>query len=149
VLAYVGGDESNPARYFHIEVQNLHRAQIAHDCTAYIERIKNLETGQETVPDLAELKWKGYKGVSASIPPQKCRYLDAFNIRLIMPKTINLGVNVGAVDYGGFFQTNILWQAYDCDLDYVVFSDNFPTVRQTFRLKMGDELDDIEFSEIP
>jgi hypothetical protein len=149
VPAYIGGDKSNLGRYFHIEVQNLHRAQIAHDCTAYIERIKNLATGQETVPDLVELKWKGYKGLSASIPPQKSRYLDAFNIRLAMPKRINLGINVGAVDYTGFFQTNILWQSYDCDLDYVVFSDNFATVRQTFGLRVGSELDDVEFSEIP
>jgi hypothetical protein len=149
VPAYIGGDKSNLARFFHIEIQNLHRAQIAHDCTGYVERIKNLETGKETVPDLVELKWKGYTDLRASIPPQKSRYLDAFYIRLVMPKTINLGINVRAVDYTGFLQTHTLWQAYDCDLDYVVFSDNFPTVRQTFRLKMGDKLDDIEFSEIP
>ena len=149
VPAYIRGDKSNLAHYFHIEVQNLHRAQIAHDCIGYIERITNLETGEETVPDLVELKWRGYTDLRASIPPQKSRYLDAFYIRQVMPKTINLGINRGAIDSTSFLQPYTLWEAYDCDLDYVVFSDNFPTVRQTFRLKMGNKLDDIGFSEIP
>jgi len=143
------GENPDPARFFHIEVQNLHRTQIAHDCTGYIERVKNIKTGEEIVPDLVELKWKGHKGLSVSIPPQKSRYLDGFNIRHVMPKTINLGINPLFVDYTGYFQAYTLWQGYDCDLNYIVFSDNFPTVRQTFRLKMGNKLDDIEFSEIP
>lgn len=149
VPAYIGGEKSNLARFFHIEIQNLHRAQIAHNCIGYIERIKKLETGEETVPDLVELKWRGYTDLRASIPPQKSRYLDAFYITQVMPKTINLGINRGAVDSTNLLEPYTFWEAYDCDLDYVVFSDNFPTVRQTFRLKMGDELDDIEFSEIP
>jgi hypothetical protein len=149
VPAYIGGDKANIGRYFHVEVQNLHRAQIAHDCIGYIERIKNLATGKEMVPDIVELKWRGYTDLRASIPPQKSRDLDAFHIREVMPKTINLGINVAPVDYSGYLQTYTLWEAYDCDIDYVVFSDNFPAVRQTFRVKMGDELDDIEFSEIP
>ena len=148
VLANVGGENSDPTRFFHIEVQNLHRAEIAHDCKGYVERIKNLETGEEIVPDLVELKWKGYTGLSVSIPPQKSRYLDAFHIKHVLPKTISIGINPFAVDYTGYLQAYTLWQAYDCDLDYVIFSDNFPTIRQTFRLKMGNKLDDIEFSEI-
>ena len=147
-LVNAGGGSPDPTRFFHIEVQNLHRAKIARGCTGYIERIRKLETGEEVVPDLVELKWKGHTGLSVSIPPQKSRYLDGFHIRHGLPKTISLGINWLFIDYTGYHRAYTLWKGYDCDLSYVVFSENFPPVRGVFRLTMGTTLDDVEFSEI-
>jgi hypothetical protein len=142
-----GGENPDPTRFFHIEVQNLHLNRIAHDCVGYIEKIENLSTNEITIPDLVELKWKGTITLRIAIPPQKSRHLDGFYVRHVMPKTVHLGINISVVDYTGYLNLYTLWSANDCNLTYVVFSNNFPPARRTFRLHMGNKLDDIELSE--
>jgi hypothetical protein len=142
------GENPDPTRYFHIAVQNSHRNRIAHDCVGYIERIEVLSTGEVIEPDLVELKWKGFITSRIAIPPQKSRYLDGFYIRHVLPKTVSLGINASVVDYTGYLNSYTLWNANDCDLIYVVFSNNFLPARRTFRLRMGNNLDDIEFLEL-
>ena len=61
-------------------MRNLHKEKIAHDCVAYIEKIKDLLTGKEWELELVELKWAGVIDPRVSIPPRSFRRLDAFHI---------------------------------------------------------------------
>jgi hypothetical protein len=142
------GENPDPTRFFHIEVQNLHCNRIAHDCVGYIEKIEGRSTNETIIPDLVEPKWKGITTLRIAIPPQKSRYLDGFYVRHVLPKTVHLGINISVVDYTGYLNSYTLWRANDCNLTYVVFSNNFPPARRTFGLHMGNKLDDIEFSEL-
>lgn len=140
---YVGGQPA-PARFYHIGVENLHRRKIAHDCTVYLEKIENLSSGEVTTPELVEFKWKGVTTSRVSIPPKGFRYFDAFHIYETMPKTVGLGINPFIIDFSGYYESYTLQDPHDLRLTYVVFSENFPPVRETFQLHMGDRLDNVE-----
>jgi hypothetical protein len=133
-----------PARFYHIRVENLHRRKIAHDCAVYLEKIEDLSSGNVVIPELVEFKWKGVTTSRVSIPPKNSRYFDAFYIYETMPKTVALGINSFIIDFSGYHALYTLRNPSDCQLTYVVFSENFPPVRGTFKLHMGDWLDDIE-----
>ncbi len=146
---WVGDPQNqNPARYYHIEVENLHWNQTARNCSIYLERLENITNGEVLTPELVEFKWKGIITPTAMIPPRQYRYADAFHIFHVTPKTVLLGFNEHIVDYTGYLETHMLGIATEHNLTFVVYSDNFPPARKTFRLNMGNKLDDIEFYEL-
>lgn len=136
----------NPARYYHVEVKNLHRSRIARNCTVYLEKWLNVSDGKEVTPELVEFKWKGVSTIAVTIPPGKSRPFDAFHIFYATPKTVTFGFNPHIVDFTGYRQLYTLPHASEHDLSFVVFSDNFAPARQTLRLSMGAKLDDVDCS---
>lgn len=139
---YVG---ERVARFYHINVRNLHRQKIAHDCVAYLEKIKNLSTGEEKSFELVEFKWKGVKNREAAISPKGFRYLDAFHIFYDSQNIVHLGINPFIVDFTGYYELYRLKGPGNFELTFVVFSENFLPVKATFSLHIGNHLDDIKF----
>lgn len=144
----VSPEDATPARFYHMEVENLHWKKTARNCSVFLEKIENVSTKGTLNPDLIEYKWQGITTPTVSIPPKRSRHADAFHIFYTMPKTIFLGLNPFILDYSGYLQEHTISIATEHNLTFVVFSDNFPVVRRTFRLHMGDKLDDVEFSEL-
>ena len=134
------------ARFYHIKVRNLHRQKIAHNCVAYLEKIVDLSTGKEKSFELVEFKWKGVKPREAAIPPKVSRYLDAFLIYYDSPNIVHLGINRFLIDFSGYEPPYYTLEGPGTfELTYVVFSENFPPARATFKLDIGNKLDDLKF----
>lgn len=132
-------------RYHHIRVINNHKDKIARNCIAYVERIKNLGTGDMRVLELVELKWKGTRTVGVSIAPKSFRYLDAFHINYSNPTIANLGLNPFIVDWQGYLQDYQIMGSGDYEIDYVVFSEDFSPARARFSLHIGTRIQDARF----
>jgi len=137
--------EEKSFRYYYIRAKNLHREKIAHECVAYLERVKNLLTGEEKEYDLMEFKWKGITPNRILIPPMKERALDAFHVRYDSPSLVYFGVNPLIINYTGYMAKYSLAGRGDFELTYVLFSENFPPTKGTFKLHVGTRLDEIEF----
>lgn len=135
-------------KYFHITVTNKHKDKVARNCVSYVERIRNLETGELRVLEYVELKWKGVITVGVAIPPKSQRYLDAFHVNHGTPNTARLGLNTHVVDFSGFAIEYQISGTGDYEIDYVVFSDNFPPARAKFRLHIGTNLTDVTFQKL-
>jgi len=136
------------ARFYHLKVRNLHDRTTAHDCVAYLEKIRDVSTGKEWVPDLVEFKWKGVKGSRIAIPPKKCRYLDAFHVYHGSPRMVYLGINSFIIDWTGYLQQYTLEGPGNFELAYVVFSENFSSTRAKFGLRIGTSLEDVRFATV-
>jgi len=139
------GKMRTPARFYHIKVRNLHDRKIARDCVAYLEKIKNLLTGEEKVFELVEFKWKGITSTRIAIPPKKHRYLDAFHTYHGSPSIVYLGINPFIIDWTGYGEYYKLEGSGNFKLTYIVFSENFSPTRATFILDIGNKLGDIKF----
>lgn len=135
-------------RYYHIRVLNNHKDKIARNCVGYIEHYKNLETGETKDFELVELKWKGVTTQTISIPPKKCRFLDAFHIEHDWPNHVRLGLNPHLVDSSSLMNKYRVNGEGNHELDYVVFSEDFSPAKAKFRLHLGKQIDDVEFKRI-
>ena len=135
------------ARWYHIKVRNLHRQEIARDCVAYLEKMKDLSTGEEKSPELVEFKWKGVNSPRVAIPPKEFRYLDAFHIYYDSQNIVHLGINPFVLDFSGYYELYKLRGPGTFELTYVVFSENFSPAKATFKLQIGERLDDIKFKK--
>ena len=135
------------SRWYHIKVKNLHRQKIGRDCVAYLEKIKDLSTGEEKSPELVEFKWKGVNSPRVAIPPKEFRYLDAFHVYYDSQNIVHLGINPFVVDFSGYYELYKLRGPGTFELTYIVFSENFSPAKATFKLQIGEQLDDIEFKK--
>ena len=135
-------------KYFHITVTNKHKDKVARNCVSYVERIRNLVTGELRVLEYVELKWKGVITVGVTIPPKSQRHLDAFHINYSMPNTARLGLNAHIVDFSGYANEYQISGTGDYQIDYVVFSENFAPVRAKFKLHIGTNLADVTFQKL-
>jgi len=135
------------SRWYHIKVRNLHRREIARDCVAYLEKIKDLSTGEVKTSELVEFKWKGVNSPRVAIPPKKFRFLDAFHIYYDSQNIVHLGINPFVVDFSGYYELYKLRGPGTFELTYVVFSENFSPAKATFKLQIGERLDDIKFKK--
>lgn len=135
-------------RYFHIRVLNNHKDRIARNCVGYIEHYRNLQTGETKDFELVELKWKGVKTQAISIPPTRYRFLDAFHIEHSWAHHVWLGLNPHLVDSSSLLQEYRINGLGEHELDYVVFSEDFPPTRAKFRLHLGTHINDVEFKRI-
>jgi hypothetical protein len=143
-VRYVGREE-RPARFYHIKVKNLHQQKIARDCVAYLERIKDISTGEAKPLELVEFKWKGVNTPRIAIPPKESRNLDTFHIYYDSQNIVHLGINPFVVDFTGYYELYRLRGPGTFELTYVVFSENFSPARAMFKLNIGNQLSDIRF----
>ena len=144
-VPYVGG-QLRPERYYHIRVCNRHRQKVGRNCVAFVEQIKNLSTGEVTQLEPVEVKWKGVRSATVNIPPRRHRFLDAFHVFRDSQRTIHLPLNPFIVDYTGYLTEIDGTDSYE--LTYAVFSENFSTVKETFRLHAASGIDQIGFFKL-
>jgi hypothetical protein len=150
ICAY--GPSGYPAKFFHISVRNLHRDQSARNCVAYLENYKIFErtTSEETrqvVHEPVELKWKGVITQSVLIPPNTDRKFDALFIYENLPHTPYIGVNSFLVDLSDYSLKLKGPESYE--LNYTVYSDNFPAIRSTYILEVERDLSKTRFYRKP
>ena len=142
-------ESKEPAIFYHVKVRNNHRTKVALRCLSYIERIKNVNTGEEKRLDLIENKWKGIKDTSVQIPPyKKPRKFDGFFVFKNKYHEAYLGYNRAITDFTGYHQEYKLKAPGEYEISYVVYSENFFPARATFKLKLTSNIKDIEFSKI-
>ena len=134
-------------RFYHVRVFNNHKSKIARNCFAYVEGIKNINTGQKSTFELVELKWKGIKKETVSIVPKSFRYLDAFNILFSQPAVANLGLNDFLIDWSGYREMYRIIGLGDYEVDYVIFSENFSPARAKFILHMDAQIQNTAFNK--
>ena len=121
-------------RYYHIRVYNKHKDKITRNCLAYIETVKDMSTGKTKSLELVELKWKGVIKETVSIIPKSFRYLDALHINQSNPTVAFLGINPFVVDWTGYEREYQISGIGDYEINYVIFSEDFPPCRAKFRL---------------
>jgi hypothetical protein len=138
------------ARFFHVSVRNLHRNQSARNCVAYLDSYKILDgtISEETnsrplVHEPVELKWKGMTTQSVLIPPNTNRKFDALFLYENLPHLPHVGVNSFLVDLSDY--SFKLRGVGTYELEYIVYSDNFPAIRSTYVLEVDQELSKTRF----
>jgi hypothetical protein len=143
---HIGTQTGPMARYYHIDVRNLHRDKVAFECAAYIQQIRNLTTETNIPTELVELKWKGLKIERTAIPPRQSQYLDVFFVLHDNPDVANLSINQFLIDYTGFFPPYRLIGPADYELTYTIFSYDMPSTKAKFNLHLGTTLNEVRFS---
>ena len=137
------GPTNLPVRFFHLTVTNLHRDKMALDCTAYVESIREAQTGAEIAFRPAEIKWAGTTLPTVPIPAGKSRDIDACRIWNDLPETIDF---VSLSD-SGKHMAPIAGQAID--VVYLVVSANFPLARCTLRIEPGKTAGEAQVVSLP
>lgn len=143
------GPSKWPARFFHINVENLHKDTSAYNCVAYLESYKVISktvterNAIEIIWEPIELKWKGMKTQSVLIPPKTDRKFDAVYIYENIPQTAYVGINPFLVDLSSYLET--LEGVEIFELNYVVYSDNFQPIRSTYILELKEDLNETRF----
>ncbi len=149
-----------PSRFFHITVRNNHFYNSAKNCIAFLESYKKISTRRDdnekteltgqpandnTIKNLepVELKWKGVTTQGVLIAPHTQRNFDAVFIFEENPSVAYAGTNYTLVDYSDY---DIKIDGPGIfELDFVVYSDNFSPITESFVLEFGTGLDDVQF----
>jgi hypothetical protein len=142
------GPSKLPARFFHGSMKNLHKDISARNCVAYLESYKvcskrTLEADTEVISEPVELKWKGMKTQGVLIPPKTNRKFDAIFFYENNPHIVHIGINPFLVDLSSHFKQ--LEGTNTFELNYVVYSENFATIRCTYILEVGQNLNQTRF----
>jgi len=131
------------ARYFHIQVQNLHPSMAALNCYAYLEAVRNGSSQTDIPIQTVEFKWAGYILPNALVGPGSSRRFDAFWVFHERPDRPQFNVFADATNY-----IPQLRGPGNYHLIYSVISENFPVCRRAFVLRIGSELADIQFEAV-
>jgi len=126
--------ENRWAKFFHIDVNNRHDTKAAHDCSAYLQKIINLETGETIRPPQIELKWEGMKTESVTILPNDKRRFDAMYLEVPQYPLINFGVNEFLIDYPGLTTSYKLNAPGKYELVFEIISREFSPIKARFLL---------------
>lgn len=127
---------SEHGKFFHIDVQNRHRYKTATNCYVSLEKAVKLNPITEIPLNAVVLKWAGYILPNMYIPALTARRFDAFWIAHDLPTQLQFQPFSDATD----FIPNIGGPGL-YELQYLVVSDNFPNIRETFRLNLSTSLD--------
>jgi hypothetical protein len=134
------------ARFFHIRVTNNHNLKTAHDCSVYLNSITDLNDRTVRRPPVVEFKWQGMKTKSVKILPNQTRCFDAFFVEKHIPNIIHLGINPFLLDFSGFYQPYNITGPGEYELEFELDSREFQSLRITFSLHIGTNLDDLRLS---
>jgi hypothetical protein len=139
--------EGSPARFFHIDINNLHKDQSGRNCVAYLEGYKDISSKiTEIIPEPVELKWRGMSTQSVLIPPKKNRKIDAVFFFENNPHLAYIGINKTLSDLSSHLKR--LEGTKIFHLNFVVYSDNFPAIRSTYVLRIGERIDETRLYRI-
>jgi hypothetical protein len=134
------------ARYFYICVKNLNPYQHAKNCSVFLEKFEFTRTGETLTIPSHELRWTAFEWPSVTILPGSQRDFDAFFVKLSSPSRLGLNTHWKSrvisrlIPY--FEKINALGEG---NATYVVVSENFDAIRATFRIKLSDNIESIEF----
>ncbi len=133
-----------PFRHFHVAVRNNHVRKPALNCFVYLESAKDL-TNQAPIPlETIEFKWAGcpVSVPNVRIGPRASRRFDGPKFVLMNPPQLAFNVITDSTDYLPPIRNPGRYE-----LTFAVVSENFQTVRRTFRLEFGLTIDSIRFEE--
>jgi len=128
-IANITNGQPIQTEWYHIYVKNLHRSKKAFNCFAFLEKIVNLKTSEETRPKTIELHWAGFNFPSATILPKAERVLDGFVIDKRAPNILTVPSFSQSTE---FHPANLYPGEYN--LTYRVISQNFADAVATFRV---------------
>jgi hypothetical protein len=131
------------ARYFHVDVQNLHNRKPALGCVANVERIRNRDTGAEISFRPSEVKWAGIGAPAVSIRPGRTRELDAFFVYHDEPGKIWFPTHSDST----FFLPPIDGVKH-LEVEYQVSSETMSPARITLRVTAGQTVNDVRVTEV-
>jgi len=124
------------ARYFHIEVHNRHRSNVARNCFAFLETVVSVDSSKRIPFSTFESKWEGYTLPNAHIPANGVRRFDAFCIEHDNPTQLM---------FKGFWDASYFLPRIDSvgryEMTYLVVADDFPPARTSLLLTLGSSLD--------
>jgi hypothetical protein len=118
-------------RFFHLTVDNLHRAMIARGCMAYVDSITDARTNEAIDFKPAELKWAGTPLPAVPIRPQRPRDLDACLIFDAAPDTIFFA----STSDSGKYMAPI--KGHSIEVTYSVLSENLRPAGCSLRIEPG------------
>jgi hypothetical protein len=143
--ALLGG--ADPARYFELQLRNLHHRTFATGCMVRVLEIRDLTNDVVRVPDLVEMKFKHITWPVVSLAPQSMREFDGMLIRHASPSEAILGVlNIPYVDSGSIVAQHTIYGPGDFEIDIVVYSREFSPARSTLLIHLGQRLDEATLS---
>jgi len=128
------------ARFFPLIIENHNIRRMALNCCAYIESIKNLTSNVPINFRTTELKWAGCNLPAVAIMPKSYREVNAF---YVLPGSAAVAIsyfNQPRTYEGPILETGTY------ELIYIVISTNFPPVRVTTELNIGNKREVIEFN---
>lgn len=134
----------NTGRFFHASIRNLHRRRLAHDCVAYVERIRDVRTGALLPVRAVELAWAGYGHPAATIIAGADRDLDLGHIYHEKPDVLVFNTFTTSA----YFMPPVVGPG-EFDISYVVVSDNLPPVRATCRATLSNDLGSTRLRQLP
>jgi hypothetical protein len=134
------GDEGKlNSKYFHVEVENRHRDQIATGVHAYLESwVDKAHPDEVNHPPLVELKFSGVRTRAVSIPPRSRREFDGVFVFAEAPGHAWVGLNTFLRDWTGLDDLyHFEGVGREIDLGFVVFSDQFGPATKRLTLRIG------------
>jgi hypothetical protein len=131
--------------WYHIDVRNRNVDKHAFSCTAYVTKIKNLETGDIINVPANELIWAGIADITVNIMASGKRELDAFyvihNEGFIRFHQRPLGTN-----NPNYRLPDLPRGRYS--ITYTIVSNNFALAEKAFHLIFEDSHDTLYFREL-
>lgn len=127
--------------WYLLRVGNRHISKHARNCVAYVLSIKNLATGQEIAPGNIELVWAGTGLYERHILPKREAEVGAFfivqgedKIRFQHRPSTSTLYTMPTLGRGRY------------ELTYLVISENFEPVQESFRLDFDGDFTQVTFS---
>jgi hypothetical protein len=136
--AYIEGGKL--ARFFHINVRNLHRTRIATNCYAYLEKASRIDPPTELAIRMVEYKWEATRLPNVGISAGTTRSLDAFFILHDSPTVLRFN----ALADSSIFFPKIQGEG-EYELSYAVISENFAVASALFKLNLRKSIDETTF----
>lgn len=116
-------------RVFHIGIRNNHRYKPLMNGSVLLERIINLDSGEEIPIETVETKWKGSSYPYVTIAPLTIRKFDAFFADEIIPNIRHFHI---LTDFGGY---SIIYESsYSILATFRITSSNFPCLLSTIKI---------------
>lgn len=141
-----GEKEENPSTtYYHVEVKNEHHKKIARNCYGYVTKIEKYPSGEKIYNPLktVELKWAGFLLPNSTINCQESRELDIFFLVEVNKKQILYFSTLTDSDEYKYF----IEHKGNYAIEILVISDNFRPVKKTFYIHLGENSNEIIFTD--
>lgn len=129
--------------WYHLQVKNNHHSEYARDCVAFLLKVKDISSGKEDLTDNFELVWSGTGLFSRHLLPKRTAEIDAFYI-IRGHNVINFHHRPSTSSSYGIKPLS----AGSYLLTYIVVSENFHEVQETFKLEFGGTYQSIKFYQV-
>lgn len=128
----VNGDQ-RPARFFHLKVQNLNLRKVALNCIGHLSSAFSRTNGTRLPLLSSELRWAGSILPNIAILPEFPRLLDLGFVFKDQPNVLHFN----SFSTSSRFMAPIQGPG-DFELEYLVVSENFPSLRQSCYVSLGN-----------